>query len=153
MRDLFKDREHLFRMAALFLGGLCAFLVVRALMVPKGFGELGHYRTAAIEENRQRPLAFAGHKACEECHTDVVEARKGSRHAGVHCESCHGPLAKHAEDPGSLTPERPDRKTICLVCHRAEAAKPAEFPQVDPREHAGESSCDECHKPHHPEIS
>ena len=153
MKEMFKDREHLFRMAALFLGGLILFLIARAALVPKGFGEYGHYRPDALKENAARPIAFAGHKACEECHEDVVEARKGSRHATVHCESCHGPLAKHAEDPAALVPERPDRRTICLVCHRAEPAKPAAFPQVDPREHAGESACDECHSAHHPEIS
>lgn len=152
MQELFKDREHLFRAALLFVGGLVLFLILRALLVPKGFGELGHYRTAAIEENRARAISFAGRKACEECHSDVVEARKGSKHATVGCESCHGPLAKHVEGGGDPKPERPDKRGICLRCHLAEAAKPIAFPQVNAKEHAGDSPCDECHKPHHPEM-
>jgi hypothetical protein len=153
MSDLFRDKEHLVRMAALFAVGLGVFLVVRALMVPAGFGKYGHYREGALQDNRSVPIHYAGRKACEECHADVVEARRGSKHATVGCESCHGPLAAHAEDPGTLTPQLPDKRSICLVCHRADAAKPAGFPQVDPKEHAGDSTCDECHNAHHPEIS
>lgn len=152
MRDMFKDREHLFRMAMLFLGALGVFLVVRAALVPDGFGELGHYRTAAIDDAKARSISYAGRQACETaCHAPVVEARKGSKHATIGCESCHGPLAKHAADK-SIKPDRPDKRDICLRCHIAEAAKPTAFPQVDPKEHGGEGGCDECHNAHRPEI-
>lgn len=155
MSDLFKDKEHLVRMAALFAVGIGLFLIARAALVPEGFGELGHYRTGALEDNRNVPLGYAGRATCSnpECHSDVLEARRGSRHEAVSCEACHGPLARHAEDPGALAPDRPDKKKVCLRCHLADAAKPAKFPQVDPKEHGGEGGCDECHKPHHPEIS
>jgi len=153
MTDLFKDREHLFRMAALFLVGLGVFLIVRAYLVPKGFGEYGHYRPGALEDNRSLPLHYAGRAACAECHSDVVDLRKGSKHERIGCESCHGPLAQHAADPDALTPKRPDKKKVCLTCHLTESAKPPRFPQVDPKEHGGSGGCDECHKPHHPEIS
>ena len=154
MRNFLKDKEHLARMAALFLAGLVGFLLVRAALVPKGFYELGHFRSGAIADNMARPAAaFAGREACESCHPDVVEARKGSRHTTVGCEACHGALAKHAGDPGGVKPVRPDARKACLVCHRQDAATPGGFPQVNPQEHMGGEPCNACHKPHHPEMA
>ena len=147
-----KDGEHLIRMAALFVAGLVLFLIARALFVPKDFHELGHFRTGALADNMAWPIAFAGQEACISCHPDVVEERKGSRHATVRCEACHGPLAKHAEDPSRTKPVRPDAQKVCLVCHGEDVAKPATFKQVNPKEHMGSGACNTCHTPHHPEI-
>ncbi len=153
MRNFLKDKEHLARMAGLFLAGLVVFLIVRAFLVPQGFYEYGHFRAGALTDNAARPVAFAGREACESCLPDIVEMRKGSRHATIGCEACHGALAKHADDPGSLKPVRPDARKVCLVCHRQDAGKPKGFPQVNPQEHMGGEPCNACHKPHHPEIS
>src|ERR1035438_10859246 len=46
--SLFKDAGHLFRFAFLFVVAFFVFLVVRHFVVPKTFGEYGHYRAAAI---------------------------------------------------------------------------------------------------------
>ncbi len=151
--DRFKDKEHLVRMAALFLVALGLFLVLRALLVPKGFGTYGHYREGALSDMASRPLHFAGRKACEECHSDIADQRKGSKHEKVSCEGCHGPLAEHAADPDKLKPVKPDPKTLCLVCHSENVAKPKGFPQVDPKDHGDGGPCTSCHKPHHPEVS
>ena len=151
MNSLFKETAHLFRAAALFAAGILVFLVVRAALVPKDFGELGHYRAGALVDARTRPMSFAGRAACEECHGDVAEVRKGSKHAGIGCEACHGALAAHAQDPTSVKPVLPDPAKLCLVCHADNVAKPAGFPHVDPKEHAGGEACTTCHKPHHPE--
>lgn len=153
MKKFLKDREHLVRMAGLFLAGFALFLVVRALLVPKGYGEFGHFRAGALADNMARPMAYAGRQACESCHPDVVDARTGSRHANVACEACHGALAKHAEDPSKLKPTLPDARKLCLVCHLQEKAKPKTFPQVNPQEHMGSEPCISCHKPHHPEMA
>jgi Cytochrome c554 and c-prime len=153
MRKFPKDMEHLVRMAALFVIGLSLFLIVRALLVPNDFYELGHFRTGALADNMARPIAFAGHEACASCHPDVVEQRKGSRHAVVACEACHWALAKHADDPGGHKPARPDARTLCLVCHREDVATPQTFKQVNPQEHMGNEPCVSCHKPHHPEMT
>ena len=153
MRNFLKDREHLARMAALFLAGVVIFLIARALLVPKDFYEYGHFRTGALADNAARPMAFAGREACESCHPDVVDVRKGSRHATLGCEACHGALAKHADDPGRVKPVRPDARKVCLVCHRQDVAKPKGFKQVSPQEHMGGEPCSSCHKPHHPEMA
>jgi hypothetical protein len=153
MRRLFSESQHLVRAGALLVGMLFLFLVLRGLFVPDGFGELGHYRSGALADNAARPLGFAGREACAECHSEVVDVRRGGRHEGVGCESCHGALAAHAVDPGAVTPARPDAADLCLRCHRTNSSKPAAFPQIDPGEHGAGSACTECHRPHHPEAS
>ncbi len=153
MTGRFKDSRHLIRAAGLFCAAILALLVARTVLVPRDFGTLGHFRAGALTDNRSRALAFAGRAACEECHSEVVDARKGSKHGKVNCEACHGALAAHAADPAGTRPGRPDKKRICLVCHLPNTAKPAGFPQVDPKDHGDGGACADCHKPHHPELT
>ncbi|HEX6851019.1 MAG TPA: multiheme c-type cytochrome [Candidatus Polarisedimenticolaceae bacterium] len=154
MHELIRDKEHLFRLALLFVVGIVLFLVVRGLFVPEGFGEIGHYRVGALEDNRDHPLTFAGRAVCADCHGDVVEAKSGGKHAGIGCEACHGPQAAHArsDDPSSAKPEKPDPVNLCLVCHRNNVAKPAGFPRIDPNKHNAGASCHDCHAPHNPGL-
>ena len=147
-----KDAGHLFRMAAVFAVGIVLFLVLRGIFVPKTFGQYGHYRAAAIADVAAKPVVFAGHQACEACHTDVHEMKSKGVHARVACESCHGPLAKHADDPTALQPPKIDVALLCVRCHEANIAKPKTFPQVVSADHSGGVVCDTCHKPHSPKI-
>jgi predicted CXXCH cytochrome family protein len=150
MGDLFRHGGHLVRVAGLFLAGVLVFLVLQALLVPKGFGLYGHYRAGALEENRARPIKFAGRAACVECHSDVPDAMTGGRHAAIRCEACHGPLAGHAGDPTEQKAVRPDSKVLCARCHAASVARPARFPQVEVADHAGGEACTTCHAAHKP---
>ncbi len=148
------DYTHLLRMAALFAVGVAAFVILRWAMVPADFGVYGHFRAGALQDNMAHPIRFAGQAACLDCHTDIGEIRAKGRHAGVACEACHGPLARHAADPGTVTPEKPDPRKTCLICHTMSASKPHGFPQVDVAEHAPEGPCTACHEqPHNPKIS
>jgi uncharacterized CHY-type Zn-finger protein len=97
-------------------------------------------------------VKFAGHQACETCHTDVLDVKSKGKHAHVNCEACHGPLAKHADDPASVTPIKQDTAVLCARCHTASAAKPRNFPQVDPADHSNGVPCETCHQPHNPAI-
>jgi uncharacterized CHY-type Zn-finger protein len=150
--SVFKDAGHLFRFAGLFVLAFLVFLVIRGYVVPRSFGQYGHYRGNAIGEIGARPVKYAGHEACENCHTDVLEMKKTGKHAQVNCEACHGPLGKHADDPTSVTPVKPDTAVLCARCHAASVAKPKGFPQVDVAEHASGVSCETCHKPHSPAV-
>jgi hypothetical protein len=147
---VFKDIEHLIRLAVVIVVLLAIFMVLRAVVVPRSFGEYGHYRGAAIAEAAARPVAFAGHDACEGCHSDVADQKKQGKHVVVACEACHGALAKHADDPASVTPVKPDVAKLCVQCHSQNIAKPSGFPQVDAKEHAEGQPCNTCHQPHSP---
>jgi hypothetical protein len=144
----FRDQEHLLRLAALAVTALLLFVVLRSLLVPRDFGVYGHYRAGALEDQRATPLVFAGQDDCLSCHDD---ARRGGKHATVHCEACHGALAvhAHAEDPTASKPVRPTAAT-CLVCHLANVGKPKAFPQISTKDHAEAGSCLECHRAHRP---
>lgn len=152
MRGSFRDIEHYIRAAVLFGLGLITFLVIRSVLVPKDFGLYGHFRPGSLADVAARPVAFAGRAACLDCHADVEETRKGSKHDSVNCEACHGALAAHAADPGAVRPILPDTTRLCLVCHDRKVGRPASFPQVDAQEHAGGDPCVSCHRPHHPEM-
>ena len=149
----FRDVEHLLRLAALFAVGILVFGVARAEFVPATFGTLGHFRARAIDDIRAKPIEYASQNACADCHVDIVELRAKARHKGIACESCHGPLARHAEDPSALTPKLPVATPLCTHCHAANTGKPKRYPTVDIKDHAGTESCVTCHKPHDPRIS
>jgi hypothetical protein len=153
MGNRFKNAEHLIRVALVFLAGCVLFVIARGLFVPKTFGQYGHYRAAAIEEIAARTPRFAGREVCETCHSEVADLKKTGAHAKVGCEACHGPLKKHAEDPASVVPQLPDTKVLCVKCHEANSAKPAGFPQVVSKDHAGDTACKDCHKPHKPGLN
>ena len=150
---IFRDAGHLFRVAAVFLAGLALFLVLRSLLVPRSFGLYGHYRANAISETASLPVGYAGHQVCETCHTDVQQVKIKGVHKGVACESCHGPLQAHADDPGSVTPAKLDTTVLCPRCHQQNIAKPSNFPQVNAAEHSGGAACDTCHQPHSPAMN
>lgn len=151
--SIFKDAGHLFRFVGIFVLMFIVFLVIRGYVVPKTFGKYGHYRAAAIDEIAARPLHFAGHQACETCHVDVLDVKKNGKHAHVDCEACHGALAKHADDPASLMPVKPDTATLCVRCHAASAARSKSFPQVQAEEHSTGLPCETCHQPHSPAMT
>jgi cytochrome c554/c'-like protein len=151
MRGPLRDGEHLIRVAGLFAVGLAAFLLAKHFLVPSGFGMYGHFRPGALADNRAHPVAYAGRSTCGDCHDDVAGALAAGQHARVGCEACHGPQARHAEDPSAGdAPPRLDPRAVCLGCHTANAAKPAKFPQIVPKDHAAEGACTECHAAHAP---
>ena len=148
---MFKDIEHLVRLAVVMAIALVAFVILRTAVVPHSFGQYGHYRGDAIGEIAARTVAFAGHETCEGCHTDIVDKKKTGKHAKIACEACHGALAAHADDP-SVTPVKLDTGVLCARCHEANSAKPKWFPQVVTADHSAGLPCDTCHQPHAPKI-
>lgn len=147
----FRDTEHLFRFAGIFVVGALVFLGIRGWLVPSSFGRYGHYRGAAISEIAAKPIHFAGRQACETCHVDIADKQKLGKHASVGCEACHGDLAKHADDP-SIQPAKLDTAQLCVRCHEASAARPKNFPQVVSAEHSNGLACETCHQPHSPAM-
>jgi hypothetical protein len=148
-----KDAAHLLRLAAVLAAGILLFVLVRSFLVPKSFGQYGHYRGAALQEVRSQPINYAGHETCEACHSEVLDQKSKGKHVHVNCESCHGPLAKHADDPTGVTPVKLNTANLCVRCHEANAAKPKRFPQVVSADHSAGLACNECHQPHSPAIA
>lgn len=147
----FKDSEHLLRVAAVFALGTLVFILVRAALMPRTFGKYGHYRGNAISEIAAQPAKFAGHQTCEACHSDVLALKASGKHAGVNCEACHGALAAHADDPGSIQPAKLDTAVLCVRCHEVNGARPKNFPQIIVKDHdSGDLPCETCHQPHSP---
>ena len=152
MRRLLRDSAHLVRPALVLLGVLAIFLVVRSVIIPKAFGQYGHYRPGALDLVRQHKIAFAGQDTCVMCHDDQAKARAAGKHAHVACEACHGALAQHADDPEAHVPKLPAVADLCRRCHEKDAAKPRNFPQVATAEHSGGMACNTCHQPHNPHL-
>src|SRR5262249_54454553 len=142
----------LFRLASVFLIGIILFVVVRSFLVPRTFGQYGHFRGAAIQEIAAKPIVYAGHEACETCHSEVLEVKAKGKHVRVACESCHSALAAHSEDPGSIHPEKLDTAVLCARCHEASSSKPKWFRQVATAEHSNGLPCNTCHQPHSPAL-
>jgi DnaJ-class molecular chaperone len=138
------------RLAILFLILGVALVVARRRLVPKTFGEKGHYRAAAIDENASRPVHYAGHEECATCHPDIVATHDAARHKTVACEVCHGAAAAHIENPVEHKPPAPRDRTYCPVCHAYDPARPTGFPQIDPVSHNPVMPCIKCHNPHAP---
>jgi hypothetical protein len=98
---VFKDVGHLFRFAGLFVLAFLIFLVVRHYVVPKSFGQYGHYRGAALGDIAKHPAKFVGHETCEACHSDEAAKKAAGKHAHVNCEACHGALAQRQPAPAA----------------------------------------------------
>lgn len=152
MNPKFKDVEHLFRLAGIFVIGLLLFAVARAELIPKDFGKYGHYRPGAVDDARKQQPVHAGQKACIECHADVEETRAPARHKALSCETCHGALGKHASGVDEAKVAIPDVTVLCVRCHAENTGKPTRYPRVDVKDHAGDEKCISCHKPHNPKA-
>ncbi len=150
--------KHVFRALILFLLGVVALIVVRSLLVPPSWGAYGHYRGDSPAEYSALPVSYQGPASCAACHDEESKARDAGVHHTVSCEVCHAPLARHVKD-GDVIAEMPVAKTdaLCLRCHLELDARPATFPQVQPRKHIeeqggtdGPTACFDCHNPHSP---
>jgi hypothetical protein len=150
MRKVLKESGHLVRMALVLIVAIIVFLGIRAAIVPKTFGDYGHYRASSLDDIRARPVSFAGKATCEICHEEVAKKKLEGKHAGIACEACHGPSAAHTEDPSTNHAVKPEIATLCVRCHEADPARPKSFPQVVSKDHSMGMPCGTCHQPHSP---
>ena len=91
-------------------------------LTPPSFGQYGWYRGDALAEIASRPPVFAGKKACDECHSDILHKLAADAHKTLSCEACHGVSREHGDNPDIL----PDKATgsHCIRCHEANPARP-----------------------------
>lgn len=140
------------RLAIVFGVMIAALILARQFLVPKTFGEIGHYRAAAVDAIAARKVKYAGHDACAMCHDDIVKIHDAQRHHNVACEVCHGPAADHVESPTEVRLPAPRQRGYCPLCHGYNPSRPTGFPQIDPAVHNPVKPCISCHNPHAPET-
>lgn len=164
------------RLFVAFVIFLAIFLLLRYLLIPDSFGELGHYRADAIDDVAAYPLKHAGRESCIQCHAEVVEELSNGFHAALSCEGCHGPAYLHVTHSGTADPDhypdslrlrRPVERETCARCHDLNASRVklsgdstdiSIVRMVDVNEHnhfiydeTGETiRCIECHYSHSP---
>jgi hypothetical protein len=135
------------RLVLLTLAIVGSYVVARVFLTPASFHQYGWYRGAALEELAARTPVYAGKKACDECHSEIVQKLARDAHQTLSCEACHGVSREHADNPDIL----PMKLTgsHCIRCHEANPSRPAWFKQIVVKDHYG-GKCGECHVPHQP---
>ncbi|PJA27270.1 MAG: hypothetical protein CO189_07685 [candidate division Zixibacteria bacterium CG_4_9_14_3_um_filter_46_8] len=146
----FRIRQQIISLSILFALLIASFIVARLILIPRSFGEYGHYRADAIDDITAQPINYAGSVACIECHDDIVELKANSNHKGLSCEICHGPAAKHIEAPDENLPSAPRERGFCPLCHGYDPSRPTGFPQIVTALHNPGTRCMSCHNPHNP---
>ena len=135
------------RLIPLFAIFIFLFLAARSFLVPKSFGEQGHYRFNSIAENKEKAMIYAGKEACDDCHSDRIQEMETDLHKGISCETCHGPGSAHIANPDSIKPMIPKGRDFCGMCHSLNPSRSKLVHQVDLKEHNVTENCIECHNP------
>ena len=145
-----KIPEQIRRLAVVVGVIIVGALTVRFIIIPRSLVAMDQHWRAAVQREVAKPVQFAGSTACQDCHPDVVAKKKTGFHKNLACEGCHGPSAKHMEDPGAVKPDAPRDRKFCPVCHAYDASRPTGFPQINPTTHNPLKPCIACHNPHDP---
>ncbi len=138
------------RLAIVFAVLITGFLIARHFLIPESFGQYGHYRGYALDENKAHDTKYVGEAICADCHDDMMELKVSDLHAEISCETCHGPGWKHIKEPTAGQFRIPESRDFCGTCHSINPARPDFIKQVDLSEHNIEANCIECHNPHAP---
>lgn len=154
-----EPHRHLVRAGMILAGALMLFFIVRAFLIPKSFGEYGHFRGSNLAEQAAILPNYGPPDACASCHPDKVALKDKGVHASVPCQTCHGPLSGHVQDTGMKPMIINKSFTLCARCHQKIQARPSQFPQINIQEHlasahltteGNEAVCLSCHNPHSP---
>ncbi|MFQ5605292.1 MAG: hypothetical protein ACE5HS_18660 [bacterium] len=142
--------EQIKRLSILLLVVIVLLVAVRVTLVPSDFGKYGHFRASAVEEIVSQEINYAGHEICAECHDDLMEVKNAGYHKSLACEVCHGPAAKHTEEPEPGMLQIPRGRGYCPLCHEYLPSRPTGFPQIVSASHNPIKPCITCHEPHDP---
>ncbi|MFC1587641.1 hypothetical protein ACFL54_04960 [Planctomycetota bacterium] len=111
--------------AFVWVGGL----VLRQVLIPASFGELGRYRADAIKENQSQPLRYMGSAVCAKCHVEHYDLWVYGGHCDISCEVCHGAGKDHVVADIKPRPEMmlPGKASLCLYCHHQTPGRAAQI--------------------------
>jgi len=148
---------HLYRLGALFLVVIVAFLIIRQFATPSSWNYEVWYRGDALTEESKKPMLHGGNDSCRSCHEDVVKEVKKRKHKKLSCEGCHGPLGTHVRGEEKIAAAEVSNQSRwqCLNCHEELISKPQGFPQftdeVEKHKTIKEGEvCLKCHEAHDP---
>lgn len=114
------------------------------------YGAFGGGRAAVNAQSwALRPMRIAP-DGCVACHPAQAAQQASNKHAGVDCQTCHGPAGAHpGSDPEAVVEISKPSAAVCVQCHTQVVGRPAGFGQIDPATHWGGSTlCLRCHDPH-----
>jgi len=151
-------KAHLVRLAALIVGFIFVFLIVKQVVTPASWNYEDWYRTGALALNESDEAFYGGNASCNDCHEEVNQEMAEFKHQALSCESCHGALADHVKEGVKIADALVDDESTwqCLNCHDARVTKPVDFPQFDMKkieEHRDmepDMLCISCHSSHDP---
>jgi nitrate/TMAO reductase-like tetraheme cytochrome c subunit len=119
-------------------------------VVSTAYAQFGGPKAAVnTREWALRPMTISA-TACATCHTKEAAAQATNLHAGIACETCHGPLDGHpGSDPNAVVQIAKPTAALCVQCHAEVPGRPAGFAQIDLDQHYGGGAlCLRCHDPH-----
>lgn len=153
-----RHSKHLYRAVIVIVLGLFGVFAGRLALMPDSFGEFGWYRGDNLAEQMAHPVKHGGNTSCKSCHGEAWGQHDDGGHASVPCESCHAPLATHANAKAKTADMKVERTyKLCARCHQKLEARPKSFPQVQLDEHLDDQGetlegevCLNCHQPHAP---
>lgn len=143
--------EQLVRLTIVVVAFLAVTIATWAFVIPPSLKDMDLHRAATVSRERDFPVRYAGAPVCRDCHEEENDMRLGGFHRNLSCETCHGPLYDHTEDPLENPAEAPRGRGFCPICHTYDASRPTGFPQIDPILHNPRIPCTECHAAHDPE--
>ncbi|HUS86156.1 MAG TPA: hypothetical protein VMW76_02860 [Bacteroidales bacterium] len=130
---------------------IAIFTVIKRLLTPENFGELGHYRPGSLADNAAYEPNYAGDETCIMCHPDVFESKGMDLHGDISCETCHDAGFRHSESMDATDIHIPAGREFCGICHSQNAGRSANYVfQVDLKGHNTGKNCTDCHNPHQP---
>ena len=132
------------------LGFITLFL--RFYLLPASVTDMDLHRASSVEREISKEPIYANSALCADCHVDEPDKKRDGYHAGLSCETCHGPSQEHLLD-FEVSPRAPRGREFCPLCHAYNPSRPTGFPQINPVVHNPMDSCIECHDPHDPKPS
>lgn len=134
-----------------FVVFVSVFILIQQYLTPDSFGEYGHYRADAIDDNMRSISYYKGEEKCTTCHEDIYDLKDSDLHSEVSCESCHTPKESASTECKVMPPIIEGTINFCGQCHAINAGRLKKgVPQLDFSEHEKDKNCIECHNAHAP---
>ncbi len=156
--------SHLYRLGIVLVVFFTAAILIGWWAVPSSWNfDLDNwYRKDALIDIASKPLVYGGNESCKDCHQPAMKKLAKFEHAGLSCESCHGPIVDHVRGNKRFAAAKVDKsRWPCENCHLEQINRPEGFPEFSKTGEIGKfvkkhkrlnkkTLCLECHDAHDP---